>query len=51
MRYQIATYSGEVTVNAEADADSDHIIALAKRKLRAEAGEFPFGYQSWRVVR
>jgi hypothetical protein len=50
VKYQIATYSGEVNVPCDPDDDNDVIIAKAKRILRNRAGSFPFGYESWKVV-
>lgn len=49
LSYQIATYSGEVTIDAERD-DQDHWIAVAKRNLTRQAGgSLPFGCERWRV--
>jgi len=50
VKYQIATYSGEVTVNCSEDDDNETIIARAKSQLRRRSGELPFGYQSFDVV-
>lgn len=50
VKYQIATYSGEVNVPCDPDDDNDVIIAKAKRILRNRSGSFPFGYESWKVV-
>jgi hypothetical protein len=50
VKYQIATYQGEITVNCDPNDDNEFIIAKAKQRLRAKAGEFPFGYQSWKVT-
>lgn len=50
VKYQIATYSGEIRVPCDPEDDNDIIIAKAKRVLRNRAGEFPFGYQSWKVT-
>lgn len=50
VKYQIATYSGEIEVLCDPDDDNDVIIAKAKRILRNRAGTFPFGYESWIVV-
>lgn len=43
--YQVATYSGEVTVYAD---DEERAIAKAKRELR-RFGPLPFGYQNFWV--
>lgn len=50
VKYQIATYSGEIDVPCDPDDDNDVIISRAKRILRRRAGEFPFGSESWKVV-
>lgn len=50
VKYQIATYSGEVKVNCDENDDNDIIIANTKRILRSKAGSFPIGYQSWEVI-
>lgn len=51
VRYQIATYSGDVEVSFDdPDADNEHLIALARAKLRRKTGPFPLGLQSFRVV-
>ena len=50
VKYQIATYSGEVEVSCDPDDDNDVIIAKAKRILRNRAGSLPFGYESWKVI-
>ena len=50
VKYQIATYSGEIKVNCNENDENEHIIAKAKKILRQKAGSFPFGYQRWKVV-
>lgn len=51
VKYQIATYSGEVQVNCNENDEDERIIALAKRIVTQRAGgSLPFGYESWRVV-
>lgn len=50
VKYQIATYSGTVEVRIDPDDDNDTVIARAKERLRREAGTFPMGYQSFKVV-
>jgi len=52
VKYQIATYSGEVSVyfDDDYDPDNDEIIAKAKRILRNKVGHFPFGYEKWEVI-
>ena len=51
VHYQIGSYSGSVEVTHEPDAENQEIIAKAKRILKAKAGDFPFGYQSWTIKR
>lgn len=51
VKYQIATYSGEIEVPCDPDEDNDEIIARAKRiEIRQFGGSFPFGYENWKVV-
>jgi len=50
VRYQIATYSGEEIVYCDANDDNDVIVSKCKRQLRASCGEFPFGYQSFKII-
>jgi hypothetical protein len=50
VKYQIATYEGEVIIPCEPDEEDEVIIAKAKSKLRKDSGPLPFGYQSWKVV-
>lgn len=51
VKYQVATYSGEVEVSCDPDDDNDVIIAKAKRIERHRfGGSFPFGYESWKVI-
>jgi len=50
--YQIATYSGQVTVYYnDPNDENEHIIAKAKAELIRKTGELPSGYQSFRVER
>lgn len=49
VKYQVATYSGEVQVRCSEDEDDDVIIARAKRML-SRGAPLPYGYQSWRVI-
>lgn len=52
VKYQIATYSGEVQVNCNENDENEVIIAKAKRIVTQKAGgSLPFGYESWKVVR
>ena len=50
VKYQIATYSGDVVVNCSENDSEETIIAKAKSILRHRVGFFPFGYQSWKVI-
>ena len=50
VKYQIATYSGEITVNCEPDDENEVVIAKAKRILRSKAGPLPFGYESFKII-
>ncbi len=49
--YSIGTYSGDVSVRASADAEREHVIALAKQRLRRMSGgaALPFGAESFRL--
>jgi hypothetical protein len=49
VKYQIASYSGEVTVSADENADREEIIAKAKKKLRDATGSLPFGSESFKI--
>lgn len=52
VKYQIATYSGEVQVHCNENDTDEYIIAKAKRIVTQRAGgSLPFGYESWKVVR
>lgn len=50
VKYQIATYKGEISVNVTEDAEDDEIIAKAKRILISRVGHLPYGYEKWEVV-
>lgn len=51
VKYQVATYSGEVHVNCNENDEDEYIIAKAKRIVTQRAGgSLPFGYESWKVV-
>jgi hypothetical protein len=50
VKYQIATYSGEVYVNINGDEEADFIIAKAKRILTDKSGgSLPYGYESFKI--
>ncbi|MPL74367.1 hypothetical protein SDC9_20239 [bioreactor metagenome] len=52
VKYQVATYSGTIQVNCDENEEDDFIIARAKRKLGQKCGvPFPFGYESWKVIK
>lgn len=51
VKYQIATYFGEVQVNCNDNDENEYIIAKAKRIVTQRAGgSLPFGYESWEVI-
>lgn len=51
VKYQIATYTGEIQVNCEPNEEDEFIIAKAKRILRIHSGgSTPFGSESWKVL-
>lgn len=50
VKYSIATYEGEISVQCDENDDNDAIIAKARSILRRRVGHFPFGSQSWKVV-
>lgn len=51
VKYQVATYSGEVQVNCDENDEDESIIAKAKRILtQRSGGSLPYGYESWQVV-
>jgi hypothetical protein len=52
LRYQIATYSGEVVVRCNEDTESEAIKAMARWQLKNKFGgvSLPFGYESYKEV-
>lgn len=51
VRYQIATYTGEISVNVPTSADDAEIIAKAKRVASARGIGFSGPcFESWHVV-
>ena len=50
VKYQVATYSGEVRVYAvDPNDDTETVIARARAQLiRQAGGSLPFGSESWR---
>ena len=51
VKYQIATYSGTITVTHDPDDDNKIIIAKTKKLLRQRIGDLPFGYQSFTILK
>lgn len=52
VKYQIATYKGEIQVFCDADDDNDVIIAKAKRALKQRSGgSLPYGYESFEITK
>jgi hypothetical protein len=50
VKYQVATYSGSVTVNCDENDDNEYIIAQAKRIVRERSGgSLPYGYERWEI--
>lgn len=51
VKYQLGTYAGTISVNADENDDSETVIARAKKALERKAGTLPYPcYESWRVV-
>lgn len=52
VKYQIATYSGEVQVLCNEDDDNEVIIAKAKSSLKRKSSgvPLPFGYESFKII-
>lgn len=51
IKYQVATYSGEIKVNCNENDEDEYIIAKAKRILiQRYGGSLPFGFECWKVV-
>ena len=50
VKYQIATYSGIVEVNCNENDEQEYIIAKAKKMLKQKTGNFPLGYQSFKII-
>lgn len=49
VKYNVATYTGEIKVNCFSNDSDEHIIAKAKNKLNNQSN-LPFGYQSWKIT-
>ncbi len=50
VKYQIATYQGEVTVTCHENDENDIVIAKAKAQLTRQVGPLPFGYENWDIT-
>ena len=50
VKYQVATYKGELEVECDENEESESIIARAKAYLTRRYGSVPFGYECWRVI-
>lgn len=51
VKYQVATYSGEVTVICDEDDDNEQVTGQAKAQLRRDSGGFlPYGYESFKII-
>jgi hypothetical protein len=51
VRYQVATYSGEIKVDIDENNTNDVGERKAESQLRRKCGgSFPFGYQSFHVI-
>jgi hypothetical protein len=52
VKYQVATYAGEIEVYASEELETEQVIARAKNQLRRKAGDsLPFGYQHFKIVK
>jgi hypothetical protein len=51
VKYQVATYSGEIEVTCEEDCEEEQVIAKSKKLLTHQAGgSLPFGYQYFKIL-
>lgn len=49
--YQIGTYSGTIEVTSGTDAETDEVLAKAKRLLRQRSGDtLPFGTTTFKII-
>lgn len=48
--YQIATYSGSVSVWCDPDDDNEVIIARTRQQLSNRFGPLPFGCKGYKVI-
>ena len=50
VKYQVATYKGDIEVTCYCDDSDESVIAKAKLIVTRKAGgSLPFGYESWIV--
>lgn len=51
LKYQIATYSGEVQITCSEDTEDGDIKAIARERLKKiSGGSLPFGYESFTIL-
>lgn len=51
VKWQVATYKGELFFNCDENDEDEYIIANVKKIVtRQMGGSLPFGYESWKVV-
>lgn len=51
VKYQVATYSGEIEICCDENDENEYIIAKAKKILkRKSGGNWPFGYESFKII-
>jgi hypothetical protein len=51
VRYRVATYAGEITIQCDPEDDDDIIIAKAKKIVTRQAGgSLPSGYEYWKIA-
>jgi hypothetical protein len=50
VKYNIATYSGHITVNCDENDEDEFVIGKAKQQRRNRVGTLPLGYESWKVI-
>lgn len=52
VKYQVATYAGEIEVYSQEELETEQVIARAKSQLRRKAGgSLPFGYEHFKIVK
>ena len=50
VKYQIATYRGEVDLTCHEDDDNEKIYAMARNKLNRLYGPLPLGYEHYEII-